>query len=99
LNELRRSNNVVRALDHARVPFETYQEWRESGFLSDEMLQQAESSFRLKHPDADIIVSVSDNTVQDASATPSTVEARGYDADNVLDADGWSNADEYFDGE
>ncbi len=80
LNELRRTNNVQRACKWAGIYVSLYEEWRHDGFLTEEMLDGAERTFRAKHPQADILVS---------DVVPTPVEARGYSERDVLNEEGW----------
>lgn len=58
LNEMRRSNNIVRAIAHAKIRWITYTEWLESGFLSQAMLDEAEHEFHRRHPNVDMLATL-----------------------------------------
>ncbi len=59
LGEMRRSNNPLQACEVAKIRWVTYLEWRRTGFLSDDMLEEAETAFHARHPGIDMLASLS----------------------------------------
>ena len=98
LHEMRKSNNPLEACRHARIQYSLYQDWLQTGFLSQADLAAAEAVFKIKHPRVDIIVKSTDQELEDAGiATTGVVAATGYDADSVLNEDGWIHTDDWQD--
>jgi hypothetical protein len=99
LYEMARTNNPLTAIKHARITWSCYQEWLESGFLSQTMLDDAYRRFKSKHPTTDIIASKhTDEQLEDSGlgvAATAAVEATGYDERTVLNDDGWVASDDW----
>ncbi len=99
LNEMKRTNNPLEAIKYAHITWSCYTEWLETGFLSQQELQEAEKIFKAKHPKVDIIIKTSDEQLEDegiavvAATGVEAIEATGYDQRTVLDEDGWDDLD------
>jgi hypothetical protein len=101
LGEMGRTNNVFAALKFARINWDVYTDWLDTGFLSEQDLKRAEDRFYAHHPRVDIVVTQSTvvpledgSTVVDKVA----VEAVGYDVSKVLREDeGWISTEDWQD--
>lgn len=55
LNEMKRSNNPLRAIEAASIDWSTYQEWLSSGFITQEAIDAAAAVFHSTHPNVDML--------------------------------------------
>lgn len=106
LNEMKRSNNIIRALAVAQIRWAGYQEWLDTGFVTESMLAEADFTFKLKHPTIDMLASTkSDQELEDAglgvAATEATsaveipLELHGYSPKTILDPSDWKDINGY----
>lgn len=95
LNEMRRSNNPIAACANAGVMYRWYEESVSSGFITQDMLDEALTIYRLKH--ADISPGVPSMVLKH---TDKELETLGYATGVVVDdlnSDGWDDLGSGYD--
>ena len=89
LNEMKRSNNPLRACEAASISWSTYQEYVATGFITQQALDEATAVFKSRHPHLDLLARNRPDNVPLGGIVPSDLPALSFDDLVLNDPEGW----------